>query len=60
MKLKHIAFVAFIAQLLLLGVTIWDIGQVPAQYRVKSITRLVLTIPVPLFFFYVWKRSKDA
>jgi hypothetical protein len=60
MKLKHLAFAVCVAQLLLLGLSTWDLLSYPPSYRGQAIIRIGLSVPLPLFFFYVWKRSKDT
>jgi len=60
MKLKHLAFIVCVSQLLLLGIRLWDLTRSPSGYRMQAIISIILTLPMPVFFFYVWKRSKDA
>jgi hypothetical protein len=70
MKLKHLALAVCISQLLALGITLFDIIDVIMvtgnQYSsglgtrmvVRSALYFILSIPLPLFFLYVWKKSK--
>jgi hypothetical protein len=58
MKIRHLALLVCVCQLLQLGLNF-----LAPQFMfsgIGGIIRLTLALPLPLFFFFVWKRGKDA
>ena len=64
MKLKHLAFAVFLSQVLSIALSIYDLAlyskNYPTGMMLQSGFRLLLALPMILFFFYVWKRSKSG
>ena len=59
MKLKHLAFLVFISQFFSLVSMINSVARYPVGSRMQGVFHIVLSIPMIVFFFYVWKRSKE-
>jgi hypothetical protein len=68
MKLNRLALLVFVSQVVLIGSQMWEFTYqaynanttIRMVLSVPVIIRMILELPMPVFFFYVWRRSKES